>query len=260
MFGIRMFYDPLSMVASGAGVLTGAIQAISGGVNLRKDKAELSRLSQPFYKIQDEYLNNERSAAGLAGQGLTSAAKDLYTDTAGRGLGAAVGGVTATGGSPNDIGAIFDKYLQSTRAVGAEDSQRQIENIKYYHQVGKELAGQKTMKWTLDQYKPYQNKLKELTQRIGADKQNIWGGINAVVGATQAGITASQNQDLLKGLYKSSSSPGQSGMPSLGAIQSAISGASAVRSATQGSRVLNLQDPYPVDNGYEMLDETNFKQ
>jgi hypothetical protein len=184
------------------GGLASAGQAISGASNLRKDKAELARLSPAFYKIQDEYYGNYNQAAEMAGSGLTAGAKDYYSDMAGRGLGSAIGATMESGGSPNDIAKMFDSYNQSIRSLGVEDSERQVANIKYFQQVGKDLAGQKTQQWVINEYAPYQNKLKELTNRIAADKQNIWGGIQGVAGAAQAGVTAMQNDKLLNDLFK----------------------------------------------------------
>ena len=175
--------------------------AIYSAIQLKKDKAELSRLTPAFYKIQDEYFQNYNQAASDAQSGLTQGSKDYYTDEVSRGLGTGISGVLSAGGGPNDIAGLFDKYQRGIRGVAAEDSQKQLENIRYFMSTAKDLAGQKTIQWGVNEYQPYQNKLKELTQRIAADKQNIWGGIQGVVGAGQAAVTAGQNDSLLKGLF-----------------------------------------------------------
>jgi hypothetical protein len=205
----RLLFDPgggglgaFSMIPAAAGVGVGIAQTISGAVNLKKDKAELSRLKPAIYKIQDEYYNNYNQAAELAQGGLTQGAKDYYGDMAGRGLGTGISGVLQAGGSVNDISKIFDSYNNSIKDLGVRDSEAQIGNIKYFQQVGKELAGQKTQQWAINEYAPYQNKLKELTQRVAADKQNIWGGITGAIGAGQAGVTSMQNERLINNLMK----------------------------------------------------------
>lgn len=207
--------------------ITGGIKAISAGSQLKKDKAELARLTPAFYKVQNEYYDNYNQASELAQSGLTSSAKDFYSDMASRGLGSAIGGLNQAGGSPNDIAMLFDSYNNSIRNLGVADSEEKIKNIKYFQTVGKDLAGQKTTQWAINEYQPYQNKLKELTQRIAADKKNIWGGIDQVIGAGQSAVTAGQNQQLLNSLFKAAPSGGNAG-------------------ADQGVTIDNgLEDPYP---------------
>lgn len=192
---------------------------------MSKDKDELSRLAPAFYKIQDEYYQNYNQAAEMAGQGLTAPARDYYSDMAGRGLGTAVSGTLQAGGSPNDIARIFDSYNASTRELGVRDAEAQINNIKYFQQVGKDLAGQKTQQWVINEYAPYQNKLKELTKRIEADKQNIWKGVTGAIGGVQAGVTAVQNEKLLGDLFKGVGGGGAADVAG-SAIQDAMGGIS----------------------------------
>lgn len=192
---------PAAAVPALIGGLVSAGQAISGASQLQKDKAELKRLTPAFYKVQDEYFRNERQAAGLAGQGMTAGAKDFYSDMAGAGLGASISAAFQGNTDPSVISKIFDSYNNSIRKVATDDAEMQINNIKYYQQVGKDLAGQKTQQWAINEYQPYQNKLKELTQRISADKQNIWNGVQGMIGAGQAAVTATQNEKLLQGLF-----------------------------------------------------------
>lgn len=195
---------PAALIPAALGVLTGGAQAISSAIGLKKDRKELDRLKQPFYKVQDEYYRNNNQAAELASGGITQGAKDFYSDMAGRGLGAGISGVLQAGGSPNDISKIFDSYNTSIRKLGVDDAEAQINNIKYYHQTNRDLAGQKTQQWAINEYQPYQNKLKDLTERVAANKANIWKGVQGVVGSVQAGVTASQNNKLLDNLFKGS--------------------------------------------------------
>lgn len=187
----------ISIAPAALGALASGAKAIAGNDQLKKDKAELGRLKTPFYKIQDEYDQNRWGAAELAGGGYTQEAKDFFSDQTSRGLGSSISGTLQARGSVNDINKIFDSYNNSVRNFAAEDSQKQIDNIRYFHKTNSDLAGQKTMQWAINEYQPYQNKLKELTQRISADKQNVWQGIQGVVGAGQAAVTGLQNNALI---------------------------------------------------------------
>ena len=227
---------PAALIPAALGVLTGGAQAISSAIGLKKDRKELDRLKQPFYKVQDEYYRNNNQAAELASGGITQGAKDFYSDMAGRGLGAGISGVLQAGGSPNDISKIFDSYNTSIRKLGVDDAEAQINNIKYYHQTNRDLAGQKTQQWAINEYQPYQNKLKDLTERVAANKANIWKGIQGVVGSAQAGVTSMQNESLLNNLFK-----GAAGETTKGLGKQLLSGAAT---AAANSAFRKPPDPF----------------
>jgi hypothetical protein len=195
------FGGALSVGAAGLGILKGGIDAIGAGGQLKKDKAELAGLTPSFYKIQDEYFGNRNDAATLAGGGFTQDSKDFFSDQSSRGLGTGISGTLQAGGSPNDIARIFDSYNNNVKNFAAADSEKHLENIKYFHQVNKDLAGQKNIQWSLNEDRPYQNKLKELTERINADKQNKNNAINSVIGGISSAGTALTNANLTSKLF-----------------------------------------------------------
>lgn len=185
------------------GQALGGFEFVKGLQEAKRSKRELDRLNRQLYQIQPEYFENRNLAAVEAGQGLTSAAKDYMTSEAGRSLGAGIGALTQTGGgSVNDIAKLTDIYNRSTRQIGAEDAEKQLANIQYFMNTNKELAGQKTMKWAINEYQPYQAKLKELQDRQAAAQQNIMGGLQMILGANSANNTANSNQALLNNLFK----------------------------------------------------------
>ncbi len=185
-------------VAGGLGVLSGVAKSIFGGSQVKKANRELARLKTPFYKIQDEYYQNKNMAAQAAQGGLAQSAKDYYTTESQRGLGAGLNALTTGGGSPNDVSRLFDTYNRSISRVAAEDSAKRLENIRYFMDAQKDLAGQKTTQLTINEYQPYQNKLKELTQRKAAGQQNIYAGIDQAIGSAAATATSLTNYDLMK--------------------------------------------------------------
>jgi len=191
----------IALAPAALGFISNAAKAVGAGSRLKKDKSELAQLTPAFYKIQDEYEGNRNSAAEIAQGGITPAAKDYYTEQSQRGFGSGVSAITSSGGNPNDIARIFDSYNQGIRKIGADDAEAQINNIKYFHQVNKDLAAQKNIQWGVNEYEPYRNKLKELTLRIAADKTNINNAVNGAIGSFQAGVTSMQNNSLLKSLY-----------------------------------------------------------
>lgn len=205
----------ISLAPAIAGTAFNTVQAIAAGRQQKRDKEELARLTPSYYKIQDEYFKNRNDALSLAQGGLPQASKDIYTDEINRGLGTGISAINEGGGTPNDIARLFDSYSSGLNRLTSEDAQRQIDNIKYYHQINKDLAGQKTIQWDVNEYQPYQNKLKELTQRIGADKQNISNGIQGAIGSVQAGVTSMGNAGLLGKLFAKPATPKQPSLPTV---------------------------------------------
>lgn len=183
------FLDALNPISEAAGVVDGAAQSISGGVNLKKDKAELAALHRPFMRVQDEYFQNKNISQAEAQGGLPSATKDFYTSESQRGLGAGVSALLQGGGDMNMISSLFDKYNRNTAGLAAEDAQAHQKNIQYFMKSNADLAGQKTTQFVVNELQPYENKLKELTERVSADKANIWGGVQTAVGSLSAAGT-----------------------------------------------------------------------
>lgn len=188
----------LSIASAGAGIIEGGIEMISGAKKLKKDKEELSRLNRPFYKIQNEYYENKNIAASNAMSGLPEETKKYLTDKSDQGLGAGIEGILKAGGRPEDIGKLFSVYKDSIDKTGAEDADRHLKNIEYYMEANKNLAGQKNIQFGINELQPYEEKLKEITQRRAADEKSIWDGANTIIGSTSALGTSMSNQSLIK--------------------------------------------------------------
>ncbi len=194
---------PLTLASTALGVVKGVGDWFGANKEEKRANDELSRLKQPFYKIQDEYKTNQNIAGSLAGEGLTEDAKNYYTTEAQRGLGSSIGATQANGGvGGNDAGRLLDVYLNNVDKTAAQDAQAKIGNIQNFMNVSKELAGQKTMKWALDEYQPWQRKLKELTERVAAAKTNKSNAINTAIGSIGAGGTALSNSDQMGSLFR----------------------------------------------------------
>jgi len=187
--------------------LVGVGKIISNANKLAKDKEELSKLKTPFYKIQNEYTQNRDIAANLAEGGLSSAEKNYALTNNERGLSAGLSTILQGGGSPSSVAGLTSAFNDSTNQLAVKDSKKHLENINYFMGANKDLAGQKTTQWTINEFQPYQNKLKELTGRKAADETSMWNGINDVVGSVGAGAMWKQNQDLYDSLFSGNNAP-----------------------------------------------------
>lgn len=196
--------NPVGMAAQAGGILLGGVQLLSSLGDEARKKRELAKLQMPFYNIQNEYYQNRNIAANEAQGGLPAATKDYLTSESQRGLGAGVSGILQSGGSPNDINKIFDSYNRNIDRTVAEDATAHTNNIQFYINQNANLAGQKNIQWALNKKQPYEEKLKQLTEGIAADKQNAFGGASTALGATASLGTSLENNSLLNSLFKNS--------------------------------------------------------
>ena len=203
--------DPISAGASAINAGVNVARFFSANAAQKRNERELANLKQPFYKIQNEYLQNMDLAANQATTGLPDSTKNYLTTEAQRGMGTGIGALNQVGGNPNDVNRLFSTFENSIDKTAAQDAQARIANIQNFMNVNKELAGQKNMAWTLNEYRPYENKLKQLTNNIAAEKQNKNNAINGAIGSVSAFATGQQNADLMKNLFGGS---GQTGTPS----------------------------------------------
>lgn len=181
----------------------GLYKSFTGASDYKKARDEQAKLADPFYKIQDEYFQNKNIAEANAGQGLPSATKNYLTTQAGQGLGTGISASLQGGGDPNQIAKLLQGYYNNVGKIGSEDALMHVQNIDKFIDRNKDLAGQKTMAWTLNEYAPYERKLKELKERMAAGKQNEFGGLSDAIGGIAATGTSLQNS----GLGKTSSIP-----------------------------------------------------
>lgn len=171
----------MSWVAAGvasAGLTLSAVKWISGNNKEKKAKRERANLKAPFYEIQNEYYQNVNQANQLAQGGLPAATKDYYTDKSQQGLMAGISGVLSGGGNPNDISTLLKTYDDGIAKIGAIDAETHINNIKYYRDVNKDLAGQKTIQWGINKQQPYLSTLKELSAAQKAGEATKWEAAN----------------------------------------------------------------------------------
>lgn len=160
-------------VASAALTLAAA-KWVSGNRKEKKAKKAREALKNTFYDIQNEYYQNVNSANSMAQGGLPAATKDYYTNKSQQGVSAGITSINANGGTANDVSKILQGYDDGIGKIASVDAETHLNNIKYYHQVNKDLAGQKTIQWGLNVKQPHDNTLRELSaaQRAGEATKN----------------------------------------------------------------------------------------
>ena len=199
------------MVGAAAGGLAqaavGLVQTGIGLVQSSKARRELEGLEQPFYKIQNELFQNRNLAANQAQMGVPQATMDYMTGETQRGLGTSVSALRQTGGSANNVADLFAQYQRGIQQNAAMDAQQRVANLGSFLKENQEIAGQKTMQWTINEFQPFQNKTAMLQNQIAQGNQMMGAGISGALGGAAAYGTATQNQDLIAQLKKLGETP-----------------------------------------------------
>src|ERR1019366_7490202 len=116
-----------------------------------------------------------------------------------------------------DISKMFDTYNKSIDRTASQDAEMHQKNIDYFTKANTDLAGEKIKQWSLNQYKPTEEKKKQLGENISADTQNAYAGANTAIGSLSAATTGNQNNSLLTSLFKNRAAADSSGTGSSGA-------------------------------------------
>lgn len=190
-----------SAVSQGLSTIEGGVELFTSLSDERKQREALRNLHPAFYKIQDEYKQNLNNAAITASGGTPQSELDSVTGGYQKGLGAGISGTLQGGGSVNDINKLFDTYNKSIDKTYAESAEQHLKNMEYFAKQNADYAGQKTTQWALNEYKPKQDKLKQITENISADKTNEYAGLNSMIGTASAAGTSSQNNPLLDKIF-----------------------------------------------------------
>lgn len=180
---------------AGVGLVTSGVKAISAGKAEKKAKQEADATHRPFFKVQDEYYQNKNIAEEQAGGGIPQGTKDYLDTERKRGLSSSLEALQSGGVDPSVFGRLLSGYNESLGQEAGADSQQHVQNIQYFMQANKDIAGQKTTGFGLNELQPFENKLKEITERRAAAQQNEMNAIDEGIGSigSAAGALSSDN-------------------------------------------------------------------
>jgi len=175
---------PLTAAAVTSGL--GIIKAGKGIIDDIDAKNKLKKLVAPKFDVSEEWYKNQRLAETQAQSGFSGETKQFYGDQSDRALSAGISGILQSGGDPNSISDIYDKYNTSNQKFASEDSQLKAKNLETLMQSNAEIAGQERMKWALEELQPYKDKMAAYTQDAKAAQQNIFAGVGEVASSAAA--------------------------------------------------------------------------
>lgn len=190
-----------AIAVGGVSLVTAGVKAVSAGKAAKKAKQEGDALNRPFFKVQDEYYQNKNIAEEQAGSGLPQGVKDYADTERKRELSSSLEALQGGGVDPSVFGKLLSGYNESLGQEAGADSQQHVQNIQYFMQANKDIAGQKTTGFGLNELQPFENKLKEITERRAAAQQNEMNAIDEGIGSIGTGIGAVSSDNYFNKLF-----------------------------------------------------------
>jgi hypothetical protein len=152
----------------------------------KKAESEGNNIRRPFAKIQDEYFQNQNIAKEQATSGLPVDVKNSLQKQRNEGFGTSVDALKQAGGGVNDFSKLSKVFDDSLVNEGAADANQHFANIQYLTGINKDLAGQKNTQWGVNEYQPFESKLKEIQDRRIAAQTNQNNAVNEGIGSLAA--------------------------------------------------------------------------
>lgn len=193
----------VTAIAAIGGLALGAAKFISSSSQLKKDRAKQDAMKRPYYKVQDEYYQNRNIAEQLATSGLPIDVTNQLARERSQGLTTNLDALKQTAGGPNAFAALNKSFSDSLLNEASVTSQQQLKNIEYFMNVNKDIAGQKSTQFGINELQPYQSNLKQSNERQAADETNKWNGLSEGIGSLSAIGTSFSNSNILSRLFKS---------------------------------------------------------
>lgn len=174
--------DPMT-IAAAAQAAGGIIQGIQGAFQKAKAKKMARANKRPVYAIQKPILDNQAIAESRAGQGISDASRQFLNQEQERGLTSSIDAILAGGGSVNNISDLYGKFQTGVSKMALVDEEMRTRNIQNLIQQNNQLAAEKDKAWQVNVYAPYADKAQAAAALSKQGTDNMWKGINSVIGA-----------------------------------------------------------------------------
>lgn len=169
---------PILAIVGAVTAAAGLAKSYIGARQANKAAKMAAANTRPDFDIADEYYTNQALAQNQAQSGLGQQSLDYYSDQAARGLTSSTDALLQTGGGPNAVGGLYDRYQQGVGSIAAANAQAQRQNISSLMDRNAQLAEQRTMQWSLNKYEPYKDTARTASALQAQGTQNIFNGIS----------------------------------------------------------------------------------
>lgn len=192
--------DPMTIMAA-AQAGAGIVQGISGIAQKAKAKKMARSNKRPTYEIPNAITDNQDLIESRAGQGISDATRRELTQGAERGLTGSIDAILAGGGSVNNIADLYSNYTGSLSKMALIDEEMRTKNMQNLIDQNERLAGEQDKAWQVNVYAPYADKAQAAAALTKQGTDNIWKGVNSVLGAGANYATAQQYKPEIAGVY-----------------------------------------------------------
>lgn len=174
---------------------TGAVQAGAGIAQKNKAARMAKKNIRPNYTIPKEIKENVAIASSRAQQGISDAAKQTYKQEAEHGLTAAISAITNNGGSVNNIGDLYGNYQEGIGRMAIIDDEMRVRNVNNLILANKDMADAVDKEFQINKWAPYADTAQAAAALSKQGNDNIWKGVNTIVGAGVNYATANMYKD-----------------------------------------------------------------
>lgn len=181
--------DPVSMAMMAVGIG----QGVSGLFQKNKANEIANNNLRPEYKVNENVKYNQALSESMAGEGLSDSAKQVYMTGADRGLTNSIDAILKSGGSANQIGGVYDTFLQNQTHASLAEDQARFRNLSILMRNNEAVRDEEDKAFQINKYAPYADKAR-LASQLGADgNKNLWGGINTLAAGAAGAVQAATN-------------------------------------------------------------------
>lgn len=169
--------------------------------------AEGASLKRPMEKIPEEYFQDRNILGQQAEGGLSAGEKQYAGEQRERAFGSSAEALKQTGGGPNDFAGLSKVFDDSLKSQSDLDAKLHLQNIHFFTEANKDLAGQKTTQFGVNELQPYETKLKEIQDRRIAAQTNENAAVDEGIGSLSAVATGLNSRNPPNGGSGESASP-----------------------------------------------------
>lgn len=176
------------MWAALASILVGLGTAGYNAYQKKKLKKEMDAMGEEQYQIPQEYYDNLGLAQSEAQTGFSPETLAAITQQFQQGLASSNNAILQGGGGINDYAKMYGQYTNQIANLGVQDDMLRNQKIQNLLQATSTIAGQKALKWKVNEYDRERNNRAAAAMLMGGYQKGIQSGLGtAASGAAGLG-------------------------------------------------------------------------
>lgn len=188
--------DPITLAASGVGVLIGTAQSLINSGRAKRANRDLKRLfsQRKAFQTPQEVFDILNLTQFNASQGFSDETMSFLTNQSGAGLSAGLDAATTLGADPNQLSGMIDQYFSNLFRIGAESEQVKMKRANEFISAMQLVAGNKEAEWA-SRENIIKDQMAAATQRLTAAQTGIQSGMNLALNSAALGVGSTLYRD-----------------------------------------------------------------